>query len=379
MFRRDVERFANAVCATAELPLGAGALAGVNWDTRRDSVARELGFDGVVENSLDAVSNRDFVLDYLSAAAICAMHLSRLGAEIVLWSSEEFGFLELGDSFTSGSSIMPQKKNPDAAELLRAKAPRVAADLSTLLGVMHALPLAYNKDMQEDKEHLFDAVDTLNLCLEAATGMLRTATFRRERLEAAAGDEFLAATDIADLLVRRGVPFRESHAVVAGLVRHALEGGKRLSELTRDGAGRVLRPARRRVLHGALERLVARVEGVGGRHRVGAGARAARTGPCGAGRSGAVSPVAKRDARMISLGYGKFVKADRVYALVPIESGERGDGRRTYVHVDGLGEPLVASRSERAILADVEAALTEAAGVPRRRGARGAKDQENLF
>jgi argininosuccinate lyase len=238
MFRRDLDRFATAVCATAELPLGAGALAGVNWATRRDSVARELGFDGVAENSLDAVSNRDFVLDYLSAAAICAMHLSRLGAEIVLWSSEEFGFLELGDSFTSGSSIMPQKKNPDAAELLRAKAPRVAGDLSTLLGVMHGLPLAYNKDMQEDKEHLFDAVDTLNLCLEAATGMLRTASFRRERLAAAAGDEFLAATDIADLLVRRGVPFRESHAVVAGLVRHALEDGKRLSELTREELAR---------------------------------------------------------------------------------------------------------------------------------------------
>jgi argininosuccinate lyase len=238
MFRRDLDRFANAVCATAELPLGAGALAGVNWDTRRDSVARALGFDDVVENSLDAVSNRDFVLDYMSAAAICAMHLSRVGAEIVLWSSEEFGFLELGDSFTSGSSIMPQKKNPDAAELLRAKAPRVAADLSTLLGVMHGLPLAYNKDMQEDKESLFDAVDTLNLCLDAAAGMLRTAQFRRDRLAAAAGDEFLAATDIADLLVRRGVPFRESHAVVAGLVRHALEGGKRLSELSRDELAR---------------------------------------------------------------------------------------------------------------------------------------------
>ncbi len=129
-----------------------------------------------MENSLDAVSNRDFVLDYLSAASICAMHLSRLGAEIVLWSSEEFGFLELGDSFTSGSSIMPQKKNPDAAELLRAKAPRVAAHFGALLGVMHALPLAYNKDMQEDKEHLFDSVDTIELCLEAAAGMLRTAT-----------------------------------------------------------------------------------------------------------------------------------------------------------------------------------------------------------
>ena len=234
MFRRDVDRFACAVNAAADLPLGAGALAGVNWNTSRAHVARELGFDGVVENSLDAVSNRDFVLDYLSAASICAMHLSRLGAEIVLWSSEEFGFLELGDSFTSGSSIMPQKKNPDAAELLRAKAPRVAAHFGALLGVMHALPLAYNKDMQEDKEHLFDSVDTIELCLEAAAGMLRTASFRRERLAEAAGDEFLAATDIADLLVRRGVPFRESHGIVAGLVRHSLDEGKRLSELSRD-------------------------------------------------------------------------------------------------------------------------------------------------
>ncbi len=233
MFRRDLERFAGTSCATAELPLGAGALAGVNWDTRRESVARALGFDGITENSLDAVSNRDFVLDYLSAAAICAMHLSRLGAELVLWSSQEFGFLALGDAFTSGSSLMPQKQNPDAAELLRAKAPRVAAHLNALLGVMHALPLAYNKDMQEDKEHLFDTVDTLNLCLDAATGMLRSARFDRDRLAGAAADEFLAATDIADLLVRRGVPFRESHAIVGGLVRHALEQHKQLSELTR--------------------------------------------------------------------------------------------------------------------------------------------------
>jgi argininosuccinate lyase len=237
MFQRDVDRFACASNACADLPLGAGALAGVNWNTSRAHVARELGFDGVAENSLDAVSNRDFVLDYLSAASICAMHLSRLGAEIVLWSSEEFGFLELGDSFTSGSSIMPQKKNPDAAELLRAKAPRVAAHLGALLGVLHALPLAYNKDMQEDKEHLFDAVDTLELSIEAAAGMLRTASFRRERLAEAASDEFLAATDIADLLVRRGVPFRESHGIVAGLVRHALDSDKRLSELSREELG----------------------------------------------------------------------------------------------------------------------------------------------
>ena len=308
---------------------------------------------------------------------MCAMHLSRLGAELVLWSSEEFGFLELGDSFTSGSSLMPQKKNPDAAELLRAKAPRVTAHLSALLGVMHALPLAYNKDMQEDKEHLFDAVDTVNLCLEAAAGMLRTATFDRERLAGAASDEFLAATDIADLLVRRGVPFRESHAVVGGVVRHAIEHGKRLSELTREELAGALRQVRRRVLRGALEWLVAGVEGVRRRHRVEPGARAARTGQRGSQRGAALEglwAMAKREARMISLGYGKFVKADRVYALVPIESDERGDGRRTYVHVDGLDQPIVASRSERAILMDVEAALTEAAGVPARRRRAGTKE-----
>jgi argininosuccinate lyase len=234
MLQRDLDRFAGAVNATADLPLGGGALAGVNWNTDRAFVARELGFDGPCENSLDAVSNRDFVLDYLSAAAICATHLSRLGAEIVLWSSEEFGFVELGDSFSSGSSIMPQKKNPDAAELLRAKAPRLAANLASVLGVLHGLPLAYNKDMQEDKEPLFDSADTIDLCLRAATGMLEGATFNRERLAAAASDEFLAATDIADLLVRQGVPFRESHGTVAAIVRHALEQGKQLSELSRE-------------------------------------------------------------------------------------------------------------------------------------------------
>ncbi len=150
----------------------------------------------------------------------------------MLWASEEFGFLELSDAWSSGSSIMPQKKNPDAAELLRAKAPRVASRLAAVLGSMHALPLAYNKDMQEDKENLFDAVDTVELCLDAATGMVQTATFNRDRLEAAASDELLAATDVADLLVRRGVPFRESHGIVAGLVRHAVDNGKQLSELT---------------------------------------------------------------------------------------------------------------------------------------------------
>ncbi len=232
MLIRDRTRFEAVVQATRNLPLGAGALAGVNFDTDRSSVASELGFAGVAENSLDAVSNRDFVLDYLAAAATCATHLSRLGAEIVLWSSEEFAFCEVSDAWASGSSIMPQKKNPDAAELLRAKAPRVVADLVALHGVMHGLPLTYNKDMQEDKERLFDACDTLEMTLDAANGMLGTITFRRDRLAAAAGDQFLAATDVADLLVRRGMPFREAHGVVAGLVRRAIEGGKRLSDLT---------------------------------------------------------------------------------------------------------------------------------------------------
>ena len=234
MLERDAVRFARVVEAADRLPLGAGALAGVNFATDRHMVARELGFGAVAENSIDAVSNRDFVLDYLSAAATCATHLSRLGGEIVLFSSEEFGFCRVADAWASGSSIMPQKSNPDAAELLRAKAPRVAGHLVALHGVLHGLPLTYNKDLQEDKEHLFDAVDTLDLCLAAAQGMLETISFDQERLAAAASDELLAATDVADLLVRRGIPFREAHGVVAGLVRRALDRGVTLSELSRD-------------------------------------------------------------------------------------------------------------------------------------------------
>jgi argininosuccinate lyase len=230
--RRDFVRFDAAMAGAGELPLGAGALAGVNFETSRREVARELAFPAISENSIDAVSNRDFVLDYLAAAATCATHLSQLGAEIVLWSSEEFGFCELPDSFASGSSIMPQKKNPDAAELLRAKAPRVVGHLAALHGVLHGLPLTYNKDLQEDKEHLFDAVDTIELSLRAAREMLRGMSFNRDRMAAAASDELLAATDVADLLVRRGVPFREAHGIVAGLVRRALESGRTLSDLT---------------------------------------------------------------------------------------------------------------------------------------------------
>src|SRR4051794_13273832 len=237
-FRRDALRFAFVVEAANELPLGSGALAGVNFDTDRGFVAEQLGFEAVSQNSVDAVSNRDYVLDYLSAAATCGTHLSQLGAEIVLWSSEEFGFCQVADAFSSGSSIMPQKKNPDAAELLRAKAPRVAAHLAGLHGVLHGLPLTYNKDLQEDKERLFDAVDTLELTIAAARGMLAGISFRRERLAAAAADELIAATDIADLLVRRGVPFRESHGIVAGIVRETLAAGRSLSDLTREELAR---------------------------------------------------------------------------------------------------------------------------------------------
>jgi argininosuccinate lyase len=234
MLQRDRARFAFAERQAGVLPLGAGALAGVNFDTDRRLLARELGFQSVAPNSIDAVSGRDFILDYLNAAATCSTHLSRLGAELVLWSSSEFGFCELPDSWSSGSSIMPQKKNPDAAELLRAKAPRVVGHLAAFHGVMHALVLTYNKDLQEDKEHLFDAVDTLELTLAAATGMIAGVSFQRERLRDAASDELIAATDIADLLVRLGVPFREAHGVVAGLVRTALDTGRPLSELTEE-------------------------------------------------------------------------------------------------------------------------------------------------
>src|SRR5580658_7723160 len=231
MLARDRERFAFALAQAGCLPLGAGALAGVNFDTDRRLVARQLGFHDIVPNSIDAVSNRDFALDYLNAAATCATHLSRLGSELVLWSSQEVGFCELPDAWSSGSSIMPQKKNPDAAELLRAKAPRIVGHLAAFHGVMHALALTYNKDLQEDKEHLFDTVDTLSTTLAAASGMLAGVRFERERMRAAASDELIAATDIADLLVALGMPFREAHGVVAGLVRSALEAGSSLSAL----------------------------------------------------------------------------------------------------------------------------------------------------
>ncbi len=234
MLSRDLDRFARARDAAAVMPLGTGAMAGVNWQIDRSQVAADLGFDSVTVNSLDSTSNRDFVLDYLSAASIAATHLSRIGSELVIWSSTEFSFCRIAEPFTSGSSIMPQKQNPDSAELLRAKAPRVIGDFTTLLGVMHALPLTYGKDMQEDKEPFFDAADTIEGILDMTAGICEGISFSRERLLEASRDEMLAATEIADLLVRRGVPFREAHGVVGDLVRQCVAENRRLSELTRE-------------------------------------------------------------------------------------------------------------------------------------------------
>ncbi|MBS1678214.1 MAG: argininosuccinate lyase [Actinobacteria bacterium] len=239
MLSRDARRFGFAAESASVMPLGSGALAGVNWPIDRKIVAAELGFGAITPNSLDGTSNRDFVIDYLSAAATCAMHLSRLGSELVIWSSTEFGFVELDEGFSSGSSIMPQKKNPDSAELLRAKSPRVAAAHQTLLGVMHALPLTYGKDMQEDKEPLWDAIDTIEASLEMTAGILEDIAFDRKRLEEASGDEMLAATEVADLLVRQGVPFREAHGIVGELVREAIAAGVPLSGLDREEIARI--------------------------------------------------------------------------------------------------------------------------------------------
>ena len=233
MIHRDRRRFL-AVEAEAKryMPLGAGALAGVNFDTDRRMVAAELGFDAVAPNSIDAVADRDLALELLSAHAICATHLSRIGSELVIWSSQEFGFVSMSDAWSSGSSIMPQKKNPDAAELLRAKAPRVVGHLTALHGVLHSLPLTYNKDLQEDKEHLFDSAHTVELSLAATAGMLATCSFNKDAMASAASDDLVAATDLADLLVGKGMPFRDAHGVVAGLVRLAVDSGRGLGQLT---------------------------------------------------------------------------------------------------------------------------------------------------
>ena len=221
MFQRDTARFQDCYGRTDVLPLGSGALAGVAYQSDREFLARELGFKEISANSMDAVSDRDFVLEYLSSAAMCMMHLSRFAEEIVLWSSREFGFVALSEDFTTGSSIMPQKRNPDFAELARGKTGRVYGHLFGLLTVLKGLPLTYNRDLQEDKEGFFDTIDTLLATLEVFKGMLSGLKLNVERVTALAGESQALATDLADYLVGKGVPFREAHGIVRELCRYS--------------------------------------------------------------------------------------------------------------------------------------------------------------
>jgi argininosuccinate lyase len=233
MFQRDKERFQDCLGRTDVLPLGSGALAGVPYPIDREFVARQLDFSKVSSNSMDAVSDRDFVIEYEAAAAITMMHLSRLAEELILWSSSEFSFVEIGEAFTTGSSIMPQKKNPDVAELARGKTGRVYGNLMGILTTMKSLPLAYNRDMQEDKEGLFDTVDTLHSSLEVFAGMIKTVKVNNERISQAMKADYILATDLADYLVKKGMPFREAHGVVAKLSEYAMSKGKNFRELGR--------------------------------------------------------------------------------------------------------------------------------------------------
>ncbi len=232
MFARDMDRFRHAYASADVMPLGSGALAGTTYPLNRQRVAELLNFSRISENSLDAVSDRDFLLEYLSAASIAMMHLSRFCEELILWSTNEFQFVEMDDGFSTGSSIMPQKKNPDVAELIRGKTGRVYGDLMALLTAMKGLPLAYNKDMQEDKEAFFDARDTLVKSLPVFTGMLKTLKFKTAVMEKGAAGGFANATDCADYLTKKGVPFRDAHKVVGQLVAHCLGEGKALLDLT---------------------------------------------------------------------------------------------------------------------------------------------------
>ncbi|MCH8745409.1 MAG: argininosuccinate lyase [Chloroflexi bacterium] len=232
MFQRDVGRFRDCYQRTDVLPLGSGALAGVPYPTDREFLAQELGFSNISANSMDAVSDRDFVLEFQSAAAICMMHLSRLSEELVIWSSREFGFIRLSDEFTTGSSIMPQKRNPDFAEIARGKTGRVYGNLMGLLTVLKGLPLTYNRDLQEDKEGFFDTVDTLLATLKVFQGMLPGLTLDVQRMSALAGDSYLLATDLADYLVGKGLPFREAHGVMRDLCRYCEEQGSDLQSIS---------------------------------------------------------------------------------------------------------------------------------------------------
>ena len=264
MLQRDLDRFRDCYRRTDVLPLGSGALAGVPYPTDREFLARELGFREISANSMDAVADRDFVLEYLAAASICMMHLSRLAEEIVLWSSTEFGFVRLSDSFVTGSSIMPQKRNPDFAELARGKTGRVYGDLVGLLTVLKGLPLTYNRDLQEDKEGLFDAVDTLLATLEVFQGMLAGLTLDADRVTSLAGESYMLATDLADFLVGKGVPFREAHGIMGELCSYCEAQGKELQSLTLEEYRRFSPHFDREVYHITAESSAAARDNPGG-------------------------------------------------------------------------------------------------------------------
>ncbi len=232
MLKRDSARFSDCLKRVNVLPLGSAALAGTTFDLDRDMVARELGFDSISDNSMDAVSDRDFVLEYLFGASVLMMHLSRLSEEIVLWSSREFGFVILPDAFCTGSSIMPQKKNPDVLELIRGKTGRVYGNLMGLLTTMKGLPLTYNKDMQEDKEGLFDTVDTIEQCLTVLSMLVSEMTFDGEKMKSATEEGHLMATELADYLVNKGLTFRNAHEVAGKVVLFAIEQKRTLKQLT---------------------------------------------------------------------------------------------------------------------------------------------------
>ena len=234
MFSRDVTRLEDCAKRLNECPLGSGALAGTTYPIDRWETAKDLGFDAPMSNSLDGVSDRDYALELMSALSILMMHLSRFSEEVILWCSWEFKFIELDDGYATGSSIMPQKKNPDVAELVRGKTGRVYGDLMSLLTAMKGLPLAYNKDMQEDKEPVFDAIDTVEMCLPVFAAMLDTMTVRTDNMRKAAGKGFINATDCADYLTKKGMPFRDAYTVTGHLVPACTQQGKTLEELTLD-------------------------------------------------------------------------------------------------------------------------------------------------
>jgi argininosuccinate lyase len=251
MLERDRSRLADCAVRNDVMPLGAAALAGTAFAIDRDALARDLGFRAVSANSLDAVSDRDHVLEFLSGAAIIGMHCSRLAGDLTLWATAEFGFVEFSDAFATGSSIMPQKKNPDVAELIRGKSGRLYGNLVAVLTTMKGLPLSYNSDMQEDKEPWFDSVDTLDAILTVVPPMLAGLAFRADRMRRAAGEHFATATDLADYLVKKGLPFRDAHGVVGRVVRDAIERGKELDALTLEEL-RAFSPLIDRDVHAAL-------------------------------------------------------------------------------------------------------------------------------